>query len=365
MDDFLAWWVAAVPQINALALATASGSFSDGTVANPGFTFVLDTNTGIYRPAADTIGVTTGGTEVARFLPAGGFVIGSANAVSVSIGSRLGLQGSTVAGSTIAAMTANAVSTAAPRLILGKSRGAAVDDYTIVAAADLIGNFLFAGADGSSLVNAAGIQGYVIGTPAAGDVRGGLRFQTGSGSGGALTARLSIDDTTIGATLPITIPNGLASAPSLAFFNSTTTGIYRAGADIIGFATAGVEAMRLNASNQLLVSGAFGLMTGVGVGGTVNQATSRTTAITMNKVRTEATLFSAAGSATPFSFTVNNSLFAATDDIIVGFKGGTNQYIGIVTSKAAGSYVVTCWAVSGTATDTPTITLTLVKGTLN
>ena len=47
------------------------GSFSigDGTVSAPGIAFSSDTNTGFYRAAADTIGVSCGG--VSRFIVGG------------------------------------------------------------------------------------------------------------------------------------------------------------------------------------------------------------------------------------------------------------------------------------------------------
>ena len=39
---------------------------------------------------------------------------------------------------------------------------------------------------------------------------------------------------------PIYLADGTAAAPSLAFANSTTTGLYRVAADALGFSTAGV-----------------------------------------------------------------------------------------------------------------------------
>lgn len=38
-------------------------NFADGAVGTPSLNFLSDTNTGIYRPEADTIGFTTGGTK--------------------------------------------------------------------------------------------------------------------------------------------------------------------------------------------------------------------------------------------------------------------------------------------------------------
>ena len=52
----------------------------------------------------------------------------------------------------------------------------------------------------------------------------------------------------------ITLADGSASAPSLAFTNSTTTGLYREGADVIGVATGGNQRIRF--ANQILGLGA-------------------------------------------------------------------------------------------------------------
>jgi hypothetical protein len=53
-----------------------SQQFAIGTAASPAITFVGDTNTGIFSPAADTIAFTEGGAEVARFDSAGNFGLG-------------------------------------------------------------------------------------------------------------------------------------------------------------------------------------------------------------------------------------------------------------------------------------------------
>lgn len=60
---FVAWWVAAIPEYNELAVATGPGLFLDGTAAAPGISFVLDPNTGFRRPAADQIAVITNGVQ--------------------------------------------------------------------------------------------------------------------------------------------------------------------------------------------------------------------------------------------------------------------------------------------------------------
>jgi hypothetical protein len=57
---------------------TTSAIFPAGTVSAPGITTTGDTNTGIYFPAADTIAVTTNGTEDMRFTPQNNVTLNSA-----------------------------------------------------------------------------------------------------------------------------------------------------------------------------------------------------------------------------------------------------------------------------------------------
>ncbi|WP_152968487.1 pyocin knob domain-containing protein [Gemmobacter sp. LW-1] len=66
MDSFLAWLVTAVPEFNALALATGPGLFLNGSAANPGISFAADPDTGLYRPGANQLAAVTGG--VTRWL---------------------------------------------------------------------------------------------------------------------------------------------------------------------------------------------------------------------------------------------------------------------------------------------------------
>jgi hypothetical protein len=74
-------------------------------------------------------------------------------------------------------------------------------------------------------------------------------------------------------------------------------------------------------------------------------------------------LFSAAGSPTPTSFTVTNSAIAATDVVVLSVKSGaTNNYSFNVSAVAAGSFNITFWAQTGTATDAPVVNFVVLKG---
>lgn len=100
---------------------------------------------------------------------------------------------------------------------------------------------------------------------------------------------------------------------------------------------------------------------GYSSGGAVTQASSRTTGVTLNSTSGAITLVSAAGSATPASFTVTNSKVAATDTIIVVQKSGTDLYNLHVTAVAAGSFRITFFTTGGTTTEQPVINFAIVR----
>ena len=130
----------------------------------------------------------------------------------------------------------------------------------------------------------------------------------------------------------------------------------------IKFLTANAERMRIDSSGNVLVTSAAGLGYGTGAGGTVTQATSRTTGVTLSKPTGAITMFSAAGSVVAATFTVTNTLVAATDTIILNQKSGTNLYVLLVTAVAAGSFNITFYTTGGVATDAPVINFSLIKG---
>jgi hypothetical protein len=128
-----------------------------------------------------------------------------------------------------------------------------------------------------------------------------------------------------------------------------------------GTAAISIDASQnVTAAANLLVVGSLGY--GSGAGGSVTQATSRTTGVTINKATGAITMFTAAGSATAATFTVTNSIVAATDTISLSQKSGTNLYNFIVTAVAAGSFNITFYTTGGTASDAPVINFNVIKG---
>lgn len=123
------------------------------------------------------------------------------------------------------------------------------------------------------------------------------------------------------------------------------------------------------ASGKSIVAGAkilsVGATSGIGyatgAGGTVTQATSRTTGVTLNTVTGAITLVSAAGSATWQTFTVTNSAVAATDTVIVDQVSGTDLNMIAVTNIAAGSFKISFATTGGTTTEQPVFRFTVIK----
>jgi len=117
----------------------------------------------------------------------------------------------------------------------------------------------------------------------------------------------------------------------------------------------------LAATGAVTSSGTAGVGYATGAGGTVTQATSRTTGVTLNKTTGAITMFSAAGTTTAATFTVTNSTVAATDVIILNQKSGTDLYDLMVTAVAAGSFNLTFRTTGGTTTETPVFNFAVIK----
>jgi hypothetical protein len=84
--------------------------------------------------------------------------------------------------------------------------------------------------------------------------------------------------------------------------------------------------------------------------------------VTINKPTGSITLVSAAGSTTPFTFTVTNSTVAATDTVDVVQASGTDKYQVFVTAVGAGSFNITAFTTGGTTTEQPVLNFSVTKG---
>lgn len=133
----------------------------------------------------------------------------------------------------------------------------------------------------------------------------------------------------------------------------------------LSIGTSGAELLRFYSIGRVLINNSIGFGYGNGSGGTVTQPTSRTTGVAINKPNGDITLFTAAGSATPATFTVSNNLVGLYDVPTIAVRGATNKYITAITNVVAGaSFDITFWTTGGTATDTPIFHFNLGKGSI-
>ncbi len=120
-----------------------SGTFADGTVGAPSITFTADTNTGFFRPASDTVGVTAGGTRVASLSQTSLAVGNLASAVSSSLSYGISVnasgtfaavfgQSSTAAGNAATVVGINSAAAGGDSIALGSQVSAAGNRSTAI-----------------------------------------------------------------------------------------------------------------------------------------------------------------------------------------------------------------------------------------
>lgn len=198
-------------------------------------------------------------------------------------------------------------------------------------------------------INGGAIDGVAIGatTPAAGS------FTTLTASGSVTIVGGSVDGAAIGGTTPAAGAFTTLSS-SGAMTVGTTLGV--TGATTLS-GTLGVSGAATFSTAKATTQLGFD----TGAGGSVTQATSRTTAVTLNKSCGSITLVSAAGSTTHQTFTVNNSIVAAEDVVHVCQRSGTDRYRIHVTKVAAGSFNVSFATITGTTTEQPVFNFVVIK----
>jgi hypothetical protein len=230
------YWYAGTTQIMALvnlAAGTRRLDLTAGTVGNPAISAGLnsaDTNTGIYFPAADTIGFVEGGVEAMR----------------IDSNGRINL---------LAGSAAN------PTLNAGLN------------ASDTNTGIYFPAADAIGFVE-GGVEAMRI------DSNGRINLLAGSAANPTLNAGLNASDTNTGIYFPAAdtigfaeggveamridsngTVNFLAGTVSLPAINAglsasdTNTGIYFPSADTIGFVEGGTEAMRIDSNGRINLLG--------------------------------------------------------------------------------------------------------------
>lgn len=195
------------------------------------------------------------------------------------------------------------------------------------------------------------VNGGVLGTPSSGTLTNctGLPLASVTGLGSNVATFLA---TPSSSNLAAAVTDETGSG-ALVFANTPTLVTPNIGA-ATGTSVAVTGSIRSSSASA-------GLGYSTGAGSAVTQGVSRTTGVTINAVSGAITLFSAAGSATPATFTVTNSAVSATDVIILNQKSGTDKYHLLVTAVASNSFDITFFTTGGTTTEQPVINFAVIK----
>ena len=214
--------------------------FVAGSASAPIVTTLGDLNTGLYFPAADTVGLSTGGSL--RFSVSNTAVTstetwlgpnGSASAPAYSFTSDTNIGMFRISENLLGFATSGI-----ERLRIGNG----TDQYirsTLVyegpAGSATAPTFSFSTDENSGM--------YSVGADQIGWTAGG-------------TLRLTLSTTALVSTLPISGAAGSAGAPSYSFTGDLDTGAFQVGADQYGIATAGTERLRIDATGAWGLAGA-------------------------------------------------------------------------------------------------------------
>jgi len=222
-----------------------------------------DANTYISVPAADTVAITTDGSERMRVDSSGNVLIGAASTPSGLSAAQVQVVGD----GTFRHLSVGRITNDGnpPTLYLQKSRGTGASAMAAVQSGDNIGLINFRAYDGTSSVSAASIAAAVDGTPGTNDMPTRLAFSTTADGASSPTERMRIDSSgvvkmdTIGeltSAAGVTIDgvllkdgvalasDGSAGTPTYTFADDPDTGLFRAGANILGIAASGTERIR-------------------------------------------------------------------------------------------------------------------------
>ena len=153
------------------------------------------TGSAIFRPATDTLAVSTNNVERLRIDSAGKLLVGHTGRIAGDVTAQLQVEGTSYHTSSLA-LIANSGASAGnnSHITLAKSRGSSDGSNTILVDDDSIGIIQWAASDGTDLnCVAANIRARVDGTPGSNDMPGSLEFGTTSDGATAPTERLRID----------------------------------------------------------------------------------------------------------------------------------------------------------------------------
>jgi len=335
---------------NSVSVTGASGVLSVplGSVSLPSYTFNGDTNTGLYRPVADNIGIACGGVQQMNITTDVVSVTGAAGVLSVPLGTvslpsytftgdtNTGLYrasndtvGVTCGGVQQFAVTTNSVSVTGAAGVLSVPDGTvSLPSYSFTSDPD---TGFYISAANTIGISCGGVQSVSISTTAV-----------------IYSVPVSYSSVSVGL--------GTVTTPSYTFTGDTNTGIYSTGADNLSVTTGGVQQLAVT-TNSVSVTGAAGVLKvpdgtvslpsysftsdpdtgfyisaantiGIACGG-IEQVTISTSAVTFNVTVSYTGISVDAGAVTTPSYTfngdTNTGIYSSGADVVDITNGGVNS----------------------------------------
>lgn len=399
-----------------VTISSGNVTVSAGSNTAPSITTVGDTNTGIFFPAADTIAFTEGGVESVRIDSSGNVGIGG----TAGAGTKVNTLGTLPSSSNITTSFGadGTIPSTTTNLYSGFTSGATTQatSFTMAAYQHFRAAQTAFGAGStvtsqqgffaaSSLTGATSNYGFFSNLNAAAN---SWNFYAGGTANNYFAGNVGIGTTSPAGKLDVaTDVNAIAyltyarnaNAGSSAYaisgwgnnssdnagqvaIASTANTTYGGGGDFIFLANTGdmtlrtttakpmtfytnaTERMRIDSSGNLLVTSAAGLGYGTGSGGTVTQATSKSTGVTLNKPTGQITMNNAAlAASTNVSFQLTNSLIAITDTLVCSITTAANYSYQIQTYCGTGAAQILLRNIDSVSrSEAIVINFTVIKG---
>lgn len=202
---------------------------ADGTAANPSLKFISDTDTGLYRPSNNTLGITTGGTT------------------------RMNISDSVITATIPIRVSSGAVTSPSYSFSSDTNTGfyqATPDEIDVACGSTRSVNFSFYGVKTGN--GGLGSASYSF----LDEITSGMYKSAAGNLDFACGGNRSLNLTAAGCRTP----SGTNLAPSYSFISDTDTGIYLSGTNILSFAAGGVQRMYVGPAdvtinNRLFIDG--------------------------------------------------------------------------------------------------------------